>query len=107
MSAGMIMGNVLSLGVASVTLSPAAVAANTTAEQNFALPGILMRDSILGIAKPSHQAGLGIVNQRVVADGVMAITFMNCTAASITPTAGEVYKVEWMRPESTQTGVIA
>jgi hypothetical protein len=108
MSTSSIMGNVIGLGVVSATLSPASVAANTTAEQTFPLPGArLSTDIIMGIAKPTLQAGLGIVNQRISADGVMAITFINATASPIVPTAGEVYKVEWIRTESVQTGISA
>lgn len=75
-----------------VTLSPASVANATSAEQTFAVPGLLTTD-IVAVQKPTAQAGLGIVGSRVSANGVLAITFMNATAATITPTASEVYKV--------------
>jgi hypothetical protein len=53
---------------------------------NWLQPG-----QFLPVSKPSSQAGLGIGNSRVVADDQIGITFTNYTAATITPTAGEVY----------------
>lgn len=105
MSLGIILGNTQALGVASVTLSPAAVGANTTAEQTFAVPGILATDMIVGISKPTAQAGIGIVGWRVSAAGTVGITFSNNTAGSLTPTASQVYLICYLRPESVQAGV--
>lgn len=76
-------------------LSPAIVAANTTAEQTFttdAGPGSLKTDMQISVSKPTAQAGLGIVNVRVVSTTQVAITFVNDTAAGITPTASEMYQ---------------
>lgn len=78
------------------TLTPAAVAANTTAEQTFTVPGVAIGD-VVYVTKPSAQAGLGIVNVRVSAASTVAITFSNNTAASITPTAAETYQVGGIR----------
>lgn len=68
------------------TLTPAAVAAQTTSEQTFNVPGVMPGDSI-DINKNSHSAGLGIVNVRASAPNQLAITFMNTTGAGITPPA--------------------
>ena len=76
----------------SVTLSPVAVAANTTAEQQFALPS-LVAGSVVAVNKPTAQAGLVIVGSRTVSPGIMGITFANLTASPITPTAAEAYLV--------------
>jgi hypothetical protein len=78
------------------TLSPAAVAANTTAEQTFPVNGLRVGD-VVYVTKPTAQAGLGIVNCRVSASNTLAVTFSNNTAASITPTAAEVYQVGGIR----------
>lgn len=77
----------------SSTLSPALVAANTTAEQTFSnIPGVnAVGDMVVAVNKPTAQAGLGIVGVRVAGNGQIAITFVNATAAGITPTAAEVY----------------
>ena len=78
----------------SITLTPAIVGANTTAEQTFTCTGLVSStDKIIGVSKPSAQAGLGIVGWRVSADNTVAIVFSNNTGAGITPTAGETYTV--------------
>lgn len=82
------------------TLSPASVAANTTAEQTFTVNGILLSDFVL-IQKPTAQAGLGIVGSRATANGSIGITFANTTASPIVPTAGEVYLINLVRQENT------
>lgn len=82
----------------SLALSPAAVAANTTAEQTFAVTGLKVGDVVLTVVKPTAQAGLGICGARVSALDQIAITFNNNTAAGITPTAAETYKIVVARP---------
>lgn len=77
-----------------ITLSPALVAANTTAEQTFTCTGlVLSTDTVIGVSKPTAQAGLGIVGWRVSADNTVAITFSNNTGSGITPTASQTYTV--------------
>ncbi|CAG4900818.1 hypothetical protein [Paraburkholderia saeva] len=79
-----------------LTISPVSVAANTTAEQTFALAGLAVGD-VVYVSKPTSQAGLGIVNARVSAANTLAITFSNNTASPIVPTAAEVYQVGGLR----------
>jgi hypothetical protein len=105
MSSGIITGNVASFGVAALTLSPAEVAANTTAEQTFTLPGLRAGDVIICVSKPTTQAGLGIVGWRVSAANTIAITFVNATGSPITPTASQVYLVAWARRDAVQSSV--
>lgn len=76
----------------SATLTPAAVPANTIAEQQFAVTG-LPAGALVQVNKPTNQAGLDIMGCRVVSSNVLGITYGNVTAASITPTAAEVYTV--------------
>lgn len=75
-----------------VTLSPAQVAANTTAEQIFAVTGATVGSGVV-VNKPTAQAGLGIVGARVSTAGNVGITFSNNTAGAITPTASEAYVI--------------
>lgn len=91
------IGNIQKMGVFSIAITPAAVAANTTAEQTFAATGIglLVTDNV-DVSKPSFQAGLGIVNVRVSAVDTLAITYINATAGALTPTA-ETYQVGVLR----------
>lgn len=75
----------------------AGVAPNTTAEQNLLATGVLATDVAVGVSKPTAQAGLGIVGQRVVQAGTVGINFINATGSTITPTGSEIYKVELFR----------
>lgn len=84
------------IAIYSQALTPAAVAANTTAEQTFTVTGINAGD-IIHVNKPTSQAGLGIVGFRATAANTIGITFANVTAASITPTAAETYKIVAVR----------
>src|SRR6202043_200663 len=61
----------------SATLTPAAVAANTSAEQTFTVTGLRVGD-LVQVNKPTQQAGLDIGGCRVVANNTLGITFMNC-----------------------------
>ncbi len=90
-------GTVQAQYLMSATLSPSAVAANTSAEQTFTLTGLLANDFV-EINKPTAQAGLAIVGQRVSAANTLAITFGNFTGSPITPTATEAYIVNVTRP---------
>jgi hypothetical protein len=93
-----VLGNIPKQSVISVTLSPAAVSANTSAEQTFTVNGLQVGDHV-AISKPSAQAGLGVVGVRVSAANTLAITFGNFTAGSVTPTASEVYTILLSRPD--------
>jgi hypothetical protein len=90
------VGNVQSIWLLAVALTPAAVAANTSAEQTFSVNGLQVGD-VINVDKPTVQAGLGIINCRAGAN-TLYIGFSNNTAGSITPTAGEVYAVSVLRP---------
>jgi hypothetical protein len=97
-----VLGNIVKQSVISVTLSPAQVAANTSAEQTFTVNGLLPGDQV-SINKPTAQAGLGIVGVRVSAANTLAITFGNFTGSPITPTASQTYQVLLSRKDSTIT----
>lgn len=96
---GVSEGNLKGQWVISVTLSPASVAPNTTAEQTFTCTGVALGDMV-DISKPTTQGGLGIVNTRVSATNVVAIAFGNLTGATITPTPNELYYVQISRVDN-------
>jgi hypothetical protein len=98
-------GNILGNWLLSVTLTPAVVGTAGSAEQTFTVNGLKLGDFI-DIAKPSAQAGLGLGNARVSAANTLAVTFINATAVSITPTAGEVYTVGVTRPDNVQSTIV-
>lgn len=105
MSVGVIMGNIAAMGIATVTIDPASVATITTAEQTFTVNGLKVGDFVY-VNKPSNTTGVGIVNARVSAANTLALSFMNTTAGSVDP-ASESYSILWLRPESSQAGVVA
>ncbi len=74
-----------------VTLSPAAVAANTCAAQSFTVTGVVSGDILIGANKPSTQAGLSVTPGIVSGANTATLNFCNNTAAAITPTASESY----------------
>lgn len=86
-----VRGNILFSVLLGVQLAPASVAANTTAEQTFTVPGLLLGVDFVNCVKPSFQAGLSIGNCRVSANNTVAITYSNNTASPIVPTT-EVYQ---------------
>ena len=102
------IGNIQKVGLFQIALTPASVAANTTAEQAFAATGIglstggfpsIEPQDFVWVNKPTAQAGLGIVGMRVSATDTLAITYMNDTASPIVPTA-ETYLVFVARRQS-------
>lgn len=101
-----VLGNIVKQAVISVTLSPAAVAQQTTAEQTFTVNGLQVGDQVQ-VNKPTAQAGLAIGGARVSAANTLAITFINVPAGgNITPTASEVYSVLVTRKDRTITDAI-
>lgn len=82
-----------------VSMTPVAVAVDTSAEQSFgangatyvtAATGILPGDVLINVSPPSSTAGLGIVGSRVdtaVLDKFY-IAWSNSTAGALTPPAG-------------------
>lgn len=92
------IGNITLDVLMQAALSPAIVAANTSAEQTFTVTGLAVGDVVVAINKPTTQAGLGIVGMRVSAANTLAITFGNFTASGITPTAAETYSFKISRP---------
>ena len=75
-----------------VTINPSSVGANTTSEQTFSVSGVSTNDWV-DVKKPTHTAGIGIVNVRVSAKDTIAITFSNSTGGAIDPPS-ETYKVK-------------
>jgi len=98
-------GNVRNAWVLAVTLSPATVATNTSAEQTFTVTGLLLGDVVM-VNKPTFQAGVAITGSRVSAAGVLAISFSNdSSTTTAAPTASEVYSIFVSRPENVASNV--
>lgn len=78
---------------------------DTTAEQTVTVPGLKVGDKILGISKPTHQAGCTIGTARVSAANTLAMTII--TTANVTPTASETYTALVLREEGKRTDAVA
>ncbi len=92
-------GNILYAWLIGPTLTPVAVAANTTAEQAFTIPGLQLNDNISGYALSAQTAGIALTHIRVSAPNTVQIGFGNNTAGSLTPVAG-IYQFCICRPET-------
>ena len=92
-------------GLIAVPIDVASVAANTSAEQTFAVPGLRLGDFVAA-SKPSLTAGLGVSTARVSAANTLAITFDNNTAGALDP-ALETWLIFWFRPEKTPAAGIS
>lgn len=79
----------------SKSLTPASVGAATCDEQTFAVPGLLVGDSV-DISPPSITAGVAPTCCRVSAANTLAVTFVNPTAGALVPAAG-VYRIKVVR----------
>lgn len=88
MSSGIISGNVGSISLVSVSLTPTAVSTITAPAQTFTVPGLKLGDAILSVTPPGQTAGATIGSARVSAADTLSVQFVNPTAGSVTPTAG-------------------
>ena len=95
-------GNILYAFLILPTLTPAAVAANGTAEQQFNIGGLQIGDNVSCYYYSGPQVnGIGIVNCRVSAANTLQIGFSNSTAGALTPLTGQYYMCV-CRPENLQ-----
>lgn len=86
-----------------LAMNPGSIAANTSAELTFTLPGLLTSDVVFNVTKPTLTAGIDVGNVRVSAANTVAITFQNSTASPIDPPL-ETYTFLIFRPEKTLGG---
>ncbi len=79
----------------SLTASSNAVA---SASQAATVTGLAVTDAVMGVTKPTAQANFGIVGAFVSAANTLGITIANFAAATVTPTASDVYGIGIYRP---------
>lgn len=81
------------------SITPVAVAANTTAAQTFPLPGLQTTDIISSAGYTANQTtGIFVVECDCLTANVLTIQFGNVTASSATPAAG-IYELQIVRAE--------
>ena len=100
-------GNLQATLVLQATLTPVAVGATTAAEQTFTIPGLLPGDQISDVGlQAAWTTAVAVTNWRTTSTGLLAVSYYNSTAGSLTPQSG-VYLIEVNRPSGTPlVGVI-
>jgi hypothetical protein len=78
------------------SLTPASVAANTTATQTFTVTGLAPGNDTVFVNPPSVVNGLGLCECRVSGTNQLALTWVNATAGALTPASGN-YRVVAIR----------
>lgn len=100
MSTTIARGNVGFEAVLQVSITPPSpLAANSTQETTYTVPGILVGD-FLEINKPSHLTGLSIGNIRASAVNQIAIQWVNSTTSQIVSAPNEAYLIAVTRFDS-------
>lgn len=92
-------GNALGMCVFTQTIDPASVSANTSAEQDFTVSGLLVGDVVM-VRKPTHTAGFIVGNARVKAANTLSIQFANITGSPI-DASSETYTIIVWRVDGT------
>lgn len=86
-----VIGNIQKNGVLTATITPAALSAAVgTSQQTFSNLGLglITTDQVSAISPPSYTANYGVVSAVVSAADAITVTFVNYTAAAVTPPAG-------------------
>ena len=100
------VGNVWKLASLTFSLTPGTVANATNLEVTCTITGLLTTDVVFVNAPGAANAGIGIAGTRVSAAGVLAINFVNASAATTAAPAGtyllSVMRVQpnWSAPSS-------
>lgn len=71
----------------SLSLTPAIVATIVAAKQTFTVAGLKVGDSVIALTNPNTTAA-ALCGAEVSAADTLRLTFVNPTAAGVTPTAG-------------------
>jgi hypothetical protein len=85
-----------------VTPSLNTVTSQGVTTRAITVTGLDVQDLVLSVQKPGAQIDLGVVGGRVSATNVLEVTYVasSITTSNITPTAGELYTVPFLRPQS-------
>lgn len=86
------VGTVTPRYFASLTLSPASVAAATAASQNFTVAG-LQTDMLVVVNKMFADANLFLTGSRVSAANTLTLDFYNASGGVITGSASQEFRV--------------
>jgi hypothetical protein len=87
-------GNVQSTFILSVSLTPVAVAANSTVEQSFTINGLSSAtDQVSDVSYigGAWSVNVSLANYRVSANNTLTVSYSNPTGGSVTPPSGTYY----------------
>lgn len=84
------------------------LSATASSSTGFALTmtGLTTSDIVMGVDKPTFQAGLTMPSGFVSAASVLGVVYGNCTASAVTPTSAEGYGVTIFRTTPTAPCVV-
>lgn len=103
MSAGIIAGNCFSVSIIAQTITAASVSANTTSEQDFTVPGLIVGDAVL-VNPPGLTTGVVLTGARVKAANTLSLQYQNTTAGGVVPLTGThtitVFRLDGASPAS-------
>jgi len=85
--AGITLGNVYGLMVVTVFVDIASIAANTTVEQSFNVPGVRLGDMVIVTTASAVNAGVFVASARVTAANTVALRVGNVTVGALDPVA--------------------
>lgn len=105
MSVGAIVGNVTSVSVVSVSITPAQSNAVTAVAQTFTVPGAKVGDAVI-VNPVSNATNISVGGAYVSAANTVSVQFVNPTAGALTAPAG-VYKFIILRTEGGTLGAVA
>jgi len=97
MSVGIIMGNVIGVYEIVASLTPSAVLTITAVEQTFTVTGLRVGDCVI-VNPPGVTAGAVQTAARVSSANTLALSYVNPTAGTVTPLAGN-HTITVFRPE--------
>lgn len=92
--------------ILSIAVTPASVAANTSAEQTFSVSGVDVGDFVAISTTASTGNATGIIGARVSAANTVAIRYINPTGGALTP-AADTYLINVIRAYPVQTAFTA
>ncbi len=90
------MSNLMAYGV-NCGVTPTSAVTATTTEAALVVTGLAATDFVIGVQKPTFQAGMAICGGRVTGANAASVAMVNPTAAAVTPTASEIYEMAVMR----------
>ena len=95
----LLLSNIETMGIATVTVDLGSVAANTTEIETVTCVGVKIGDFV-AVAKPTLEAGILLGDAFVTADDTISVKVVNATGSAVDAASEAGFLVLWMRPTS-------